>query len=91
MPGELRLSNLLWVFIVFLAVDWLAYSFAGKMVRNYRAVTAAASDKRVDALGERIDAAERQLRSLTADVSKAATTAAGAAKQSQGAVETVNR
>jgi hypothetical protein len=90
-PGELRLKRLFWVLILFLTVDGLAYGIAAKMFRRYQAVTATASDKRLDALGERLDAVERQLRSLTGEVSNAATTAAAAAKQSQAAVDGIRQ
>ena len=90
-PGELRLRGLLLVVLLFLAVDGLVYGVAVRMFRRYQAVTATTSDKRFDALGERLDAIEQQLRSLSGDVSSAATTAATAAKESQAAVEGVRR
>jgi hypothetical protein len=90
-PGELRLRGLLWVIILFLAVDGFAYGVAAKMFRRYQAVTATTSDKRFDALSERLDAIERQQRSLGEDLSNAATAAAAALKQSQAAVEGVRQ
>jgi hypothetical protein len=90
-PGELRLRALLWVLILFLAIDGFAYAVAAKMFRRYQAITATIAEKRLDALAERLDAIERQLQSLTGDVSNAATTAAAAAKQSQAAVEGVRQ
>jgi hypothetical protein len=90
-PGELRLRGLLSVIVLFLAVDGFAYGVAAKIFRHYQAVTATASDKRLDALGERLDAIERQQRSLGEDLSNAATTAAAALKQSQAAVEGVRQ
>jgi hypothetical protein len=90
-PGELRLRALLGVLALFLAVDGLAYGVAARTFRRYQAAGAATSDKRLEEIGDRLDAIERQLQSLAGDVSTAATMAAAAAKESQAAAEGVRR
>jgi hypothetical protein len=89
-PGELSFRGLVIVLVIFLLVDGVAYRVARTMLGRYKATTTTNADS-IEALTKRVEAVERDTKSLSGDVSKAVATSVEAEKQSQATADGVRR